>query len=280
MSEFAPVLRWPGAKWRIAEWVCGHLPAHDCYVEPFFGSGAVFFNKEPSRVEVINDLDRNVVTLFRVLREQGAALAGMLSVTPWAEGEYRDAHAKLQQPDLTDLERARCLIVASWQQIGRRPLTVRSNWRFRDVAGQSPVTAWQILPERVLQAAARLKDAQISEMPAVKLIAQTQGKDVLLYVDPPYLSEIRSSSRLYEHEMRGRDQHDELLDVLRAHLGPVVLSAYANDYYSAALPGWQTVATGARTQTNAQRAETLWINPVAWRRLTHASPILILERAL
>ncbi|UQN08011.1 DNA adenine methylase [Deinococcus sp. QL22] len=110
----APVLRWPSAKWRIAEWVCGHLPAHDCYVEPFFGSGAVFFSKEPTRVEVINDLDQNVVTLFRVLREQGAALAGMLSVTPWAEGKYRDAHLRLQQPDLTDLERARCLIVASW----------------------------------------------------------------------------------------------------------------------------------------------------------------------
>ncbi|MVN88585.1 hypothetical protein GO986_17760 [Deinococcus sp. HMF7620] len=63
--------------------------------------------------------------------------------------------------------------------------------------------------------------------------------------------------------------------MLRAHLGPVVLSAYANDYYTQQLPGWHTVSTGARTQTNAHRAETLWLNPVAWRRLTHVSPVLL-----
>lgn len=271
----APVLRWPGAKWRIAEFVVSHLPAHDVYVEPFFGSGAVFFNKDASRVEVINDLDSNVVTLFRVLREQPDALAALVSLTPWSEQEYRECWAALNDGGLSDLERARCLIVVSWQQMGRKPVTQRSSWRFRDVRGQSPVTAWRTLPDRIQHAASRLAAAQVSQMPGVRLIEQTQGPDTLVYADPPYLSEIRSGARMYEHEMRSREQHDELIDALRAHLGPVVLSAYANEYYSEQLPGWHTVSTAARTQTNAQRAETLWLNPVAFRRLTHVSPVLL-----
>lgn len=272
----APVLRWPGAKWRIAEWVVSHFPHHDAYVEPFFGSGAAFFTKDPSRVEVINDLDGNVVLLFRVLRERGAELAALLALTPWAEDEYRHSWEALHAGGLgvDELERARRLITVTWQQMGRKPVTQRSSWRFRELAGQSPITAWHTLPDRVRYATERLANAQISSMPAIKLIEQTQGPDVLVYADPPYLREIRSGARMYEHEMRGRDQHDELLDTLRAHLGPVVLSAYANEYYTEQLPGWHSVSTAARTQTNAQRAETLWINPVAWRRLTHVSPQL------
>lgn len=271
----APVLRWPGAKWRIAEWAVGHLPHHDAYVEPYFGSGAVFFRKEPSRVEVINDLDGNVVTLFRVLREQPQELAALIALTPWSEQEYRECWTALNAGGLSDLERARCLIVVTWQQMGRKPVTQRSSWRFREVRGQSPITAWATLPDRIQHATERLAGAQISQMPATRLIEQTQGPDVLVYADPPYLSEIRSGARMYEHEMRDRAQHDELIDALRAHLGPVVLSAYANEYYTSQLPGWHTVSTAARTQTNAQRAETLWINPTAWRRLTNVSPVLL-----
>ncbi|GGB68921.1 DNA adenine methylase [Deinococcus soli (ex Cha et al. 2016)] len=271
----APVLRWPGAKWRIAEFVVSHLPAHDVYIEPYFGSGAVFFNKDVSRVEIINDLDSNVVTLFRVLREQADALTTLISLTPWSEQEYHECWTALDRGGLSDLERARCLIVVTWQQMGRKPVTQRSSWRFRDVRGQSPITAWSTLPERIQHAASRLAAAQVSQMPAIRLIEQTQGPDTLVYADPPYLSEIRSGARMYEHEMRDRAQHDELIDALRAHLGPVVLSAYANEYYSEQLPGWHTVSTAARTQTNAQRAETLWLNPVAFRRLTHISPVLL-----
>jgi len=180
-----PVLRWPGAKWRIAPWVTAHLPAHDAYIEPFFGSGAVFFNKEPSRVEIINDLDRHVVGLFRVLREQSAALGEQLALTPWSQGEYEDAHAALQRDDLTDLERARCLLTVTWQQLGRKPLRQRSTWRMRSLAEQSPITTWHKLPERVYAAAERLAGTQIARMPAVKLIEQMNDRSALIYADPP-----------------------------------------------------------------------------------------------
>lgn len=271
----APVIRWPGAKWRIAEWVVGHLPAHDCYVEPFFGSGAVFFNKEPARVEVINDLDHNVVTVFKVLREQPQELAALLALTPWATDEYHYALEQLKRPDLPDLERARITITITWQQFGKRRMQSRSGWRFRELAGQSPLTALHALPERVIAQAERLMSAQIASMDALKLIRRTNGPEVLIYADPPYLKEVRGKDFLYDHEMTGREAHLDLIDALRTHTGPVVLSGYASSFYDQYLPNWQAVSTSARTQTNAHRPETLWINPVGWKRLSHATPLLI-----
>ena len=82
------VLKYPGAKNRIAEWICGFISEHRVYVEPYFGSGAIFFNKQPAKIETINDLDGNVVNYFRVLREKPEELARMLALTPFSREEY------------------------------------------------------------------------------------------------------------------------------------------------------------------------------------------------
>ena len=50
------VLKYPGAKNRIADWICEYIPPHKVYLEPYFGSGAVFFTKVPARIETLNDL--------------------------------------------------------------------------------------------------------------------------------------------------------------------------------------------------------------------------------
>ena len=64
-GQMKPVLKYPGSKWRLAEWIVSLMPPHKSYLEPFFGSGAVFFKKPPSRIETINDLDGEIINLFR-----------------------------------------------------------------------------------------------------------------------------------------------------------------------------------------------------------------------
>ena len=58
------VLKYPGSKWNLASWIINYFPEHHSYLEPFFGSGAVLFNKRRSDIETINDLDGDVVNLF------------------------------------------------------------------------------------------------------------------------------------------------------------------------------------------------------------------------
>jgi DNA adenine methylase len=77
-----PILKYLGAKWNCASWIISHFPAHAHYVEPYFGSGAVFFNKQPAKHEVINDLSGDVVNLFRVIRDSAPDLAALIEMTP------------------------------------------------------------------------------------------------------------------------------------------------------------------------------------------------------
>lgn len=119
-----PVLKYAGAKWRLADWIGGLLPPHEIYLEPFFGSGAVFFRKAPARLETINDIDGNVVNLFRVLREQTEQLAALVELTPWARDEYYASYEKSGN----DLEDARRFLVRCWQAFGTMT-AARTGWR-------------------------------------------------------------------------------------------------------------------------------------------------------
>ena len=82
------VLKYPGSKTRIAKWITEFIPEHDVYLEPFFGGGAIFFNKKPARIETINDLSEEVYNYFKVLREKPDELIHLLSLTPYGRKEY------------------------------------------------------------------------------------------------------------------------------------------------------------------------------------------------
>lgn len=69
------VLKYPGSKWRIADWLISYIPAHHSYVEPYFGSGAVLFNKTPGAIETINDLEWDVCNLFHCIKKDSKKLA-------------------------------------------------------------------------------------------------------------------------------------------------------------------------------------------------------------
>ena len=266
----APAIKWPGSKWRIADWIIEQMPKHDCYLEPFFGSGAVFFSKPASNVETINDRDSIVVNLFSMIRDNPLALAQAIELTPWARAEYDICRRDLAHGD--DIEKARRLLVAMWQGVGlRRASTSDENstgncgWRSRDSRFQSPIRTWQRLPERIQVASKRLLSAQIENRPALEIIARHDSSEVLIYADPPYVHASRDDRRLYAHEMSDA-QHVELLSALKSHPGPVLLSGYANAIYDEHL-NWTRIETQTRIQNNLTRTETLWINPLAAARL-------------
>jgi DNA adenine methylase len=274
MTSPAPVSKIAGAKWRVADWLVSHFPPHATYLEPFFGSGAAFFTKQPAPVELINDLDCNVVNLFQILRTHAADLALLMTLTPWCQDEYHNCVIALREPFTPEtssleqrLERARQFLTASWQMFGRKNVTSRNGWRHRYLASKSPVVGWNKLPDRILNAAERLMHTQISRENAVKLIRNCNNKDVLIYADPPYLAETRGHGNLYHHEFKTPEQHLELIDALESHLGSVVLSGYDSSLYAAHLKHWQRFEIAARVQSNQCRTEVIWLNPTAKRRL-------------
>lgn len=253
-----PVLKYPGAKWNLAQWIISHMPPHTTYLEPYFGSGAVFFNKPPSKVETINDIDGNVVNLFRVIREKSQELAALIEMTPWARDEYCASYEKTGD----SLEDARRFLVRCWQAFGTRTDS-KTGWR-NDIGARKYINMpdqWRKLPNRLLVIADRLKCAQIESQQALEIIQRYRFNYVLIYADPPYPLNTRSG-KMYANEMTDED-HIELLEALDKHPGPVLLSGYACQLYDDRLPHWTRRTTKAHAEGGRVREEVLWINPVA-----------------
>lgn len=251
------VLRYPGSKWRIAEWVIKHMPEHHSYVEPFFGSGAVLFNKQPARIETANDLDSNVTNLFEVIRNNADKLAQVVYDTPFSRELYDTAYTI--EPH-TALEKARLFLLKCWQGYGFRSNGYKVGWK-RDICGREAAYAvknWNRLPGWILDVQDRLKEVQIENRPALEVIDSFNKKGVLIYCDPPYVLGTRTGKQ-YKHEMNDQD-HKNLLDALLDHKGFAMISGYDNKIYNEKLQGWSKYAIATTAERGLPRTEYLWCN--------------------
>lgn len=248
------ILKYPGAKNRLVNWICGYIPQHNVYVEPFAGSLAVLLNKERSHIETVNDIDDEVVNFFRILREKPEKLKRLIELTPYSRSEYENAYSE----SADDVERARRFCVRCWMGFGCSNRYKNGFKSGQQTTSPNPARAWSQLPEIMQMAAERLRGVQIENLPAMELISRYDTPDVFMYVDPPYLHGTRKNY-LYKHEMEDCE-HEELLEKLIKHEGKILLSGYDNEMYNHYLYGWQKVNKKTRAEGGISRTETLWMN--------------------
>lgn len=251
------VVKYPGSKWGLARWIISFFPPHHSYLEPYFGSGAVLFRKPRSNIETVNDLDGDVVNLFEWIKKDPERLAHEIYWTPYARQIYEDAFASVPEDSL---QKAVNFYVCLNMGHGFRTNGERTGWK-NDVQGRERAYAavdWAHLPEEIMQAAERLRGVQVECRPAVEVIKRFASPKVLIYADPPYMLGTRHGKQ-YRHEMSD-DDHEELLDALLAHQGPVLLSGYDSGLYNDRLQGWHKEARKSRTQAGIEKEEILWMN--------------------
>lgn len=249
----------------MANWIVTHMPKHKTYLEPYFGSGAVLFNKTPSPIETVNDLDDNVTNLFKLVRDFPEKLARRISTTPYSRHEYDMTFDGLVPVD--EFEKARRFLVQCWQGHGFRTNGYKVGWK-NDVQGREKAYAlsnWYRLPDWILQTTERLRLVQIECKPAITVIERHKYSNVLIYADPPYVLGTRTAKQ-YKCEMTDKD-HIELLETLKHHPGPVILSGYANEIYNELLRDWTKKTTPSLAEYGLKRKEVLWINPSATKEL-------------
>ena len=253
-----PVLRWHGGKWLLAPWIIGHFPPHRVYVEPFGGAASVLMRKRRSYAEVYNDLDRNAVNLFQVLRSDRAAeLVEAIRLTPFARDEFMAAYEASDDP----VERARRLIVRSFMGFGSNGHERSTGFRANsNRSGTTPAHDWSNYPDALLRVVERLRGVVIENREAREVMAAHDGPHTLHYVDPPYVFDTRADlTKDYAHELSD-DDHHELLTFLRSLTGAVVLSGYPSPMYDRALPDWRRIERKALADGARERTEVLWIN--------------------
>lgn len=248
------ILKYPGAKNRIANWICSYIPDHEVYLEPYAGSLAVLFHKKPCHIETVNDLHEEVVNYFRILRDHSEELKRLIELTPYSRSEYERAYEKTDN----DIERARRFCVRCWMGFGCSN-RYKNGFKTGQQAGSpNPAKAWANLPEVMTAAAERLKNVQIENLPALELINRYDTEDVFIYLDPTYLHSTRKNY-LYQYEMEDSD-HEDLMKIITKHPGQILISGYENEMYNDYLSGRKKCYKKTTAENGLAREEILWMN--------------------
>lgn len=258
----APLLKYAGAKNRLAHDIIALFPPRYntmTYLEPFFGSGAVFFKKVPGVVETINDSSGDIYNLFYQIRHNPAELARLVAFTPWSRREYEESYTRSDSA----IENARRFLVRCWFSIGYGS-DRKYGWRHKIKTGNGGFASFTALPDVIIQASRRLTSqggncVQIENTDALTLIEKYDRPNVLMYLDPPYVMSTRKGRKIYKCEMAD-DGHVRLCTLIAKSSAKIVLSGYANELYDAYLPRFNKTAIDTVDEAGNQKREIVWRN--------------------
>lgn len=284
-GPLSPIAYLGGKDW-LARRIKSYIPPHFTYVEPFAGSAKVFFAKSRSPIEVINDCDQGLVTLFRVIADPEKVLEfdRLASLTPFSREEY--SYCKKHWHNYSDdVQRA-----WAWFVAGRQSRFAHFSLGWDCEADHSKgrlavnVSRWLSAIAFLPKFHQRLRGVRIENQDFRKIIPRFDSAETWHYVDPPYVWSARRSWK-YPHEITDRD-HLDLVDLLLELKGTCLLSGYRNAIYEPLeLSGWKreefnVACNSARITkpagpglkgTRQQRTECLWLSPSLQKALKQDS---------
>lgn len=271
-KQTATPIVWYGGKSRDGIEIISTFPPHDTFVDVFGGGGAVTFLKDPSILDVYNDIG-NVSVFYRVLREYGEELYEALYLTPYSREEFDfcrkrwrelekmavNDHEDLEVVDL--IEWARCWYITIMQSFTHEErATTWKNSKTTDIANTYN-THVEDLPRFV----DRLRRVYVEHRDFMDILNLYDAKDTLFYLDPPYMSEVRTSQNNYTHEMP-LSRHEEMLRWLTTKMkGQAVVSMYAHELYDKYLADWRRLEINHIAMIRnslakpGSRTEVVWI---------------------
>jgi len=254
--------------------VTSFFPPHQVYTEAFGGSASVLMRKPRVYAEIYNDLDGEIVNVFRIL--QDPVLAGRLrarvALTPFARAEFTRAYDPTGDPE----EQARRTIIKSFMGFGSSAIhghsrsmrtASRPTTGFRansNRSGTIPAHDWSNWPESIPAFVERLRGVVIEQTNALNLLATHDKPDALHYVDPPYPLSTRSPARRRKSEYAfelDEAGHRALRAALGRLKGYVIVSGYRCALYDTLYAGWARHDRAALADGARQRIESVWLSP-------------------
>jgi DNA adenine methylase len=271
-KELPSPIKYVGGKSKLVAKLLGYIPLHRTYCEVFGGGASLLFAKKPSPIEIYNDIDENLVNLFRVLRDEKKfeLFYRKVALTLYSRREFEFCADTYNSDKLDDVERAWRYFVVIRQAFGGM---IGSCWGFSLTRNQSKEWFRAINKLPVLHK--RLMNVQIECNDFRKIFETYDSEDTFFYADPPYVSETRKNV-FYDNELSDKD-HEDLVKLLLKVKGKVMLSGYKNDIYKRLEEaGWKrfdfriacsvkgrTKGTGLRgnkCSADDYRTESIWIN--------------------
>jgi DNA adenine methylase len=237
-NRISPPLKWHGGKFYLADKIVALMPKHTHYVEAYAGGLSVLLAKVPENVsEVVNDINGGLSNFWQVLQDEALfeRFRRRLEGTPFSESEWNIAGVGNSKDPVI---RAAGFFIRCRQSLAGRMKCFAPMSRTRTRRGMNEqVSAWLNAIDGLASVHNRLKRVTILNRDALDVIRQQDGLDTLFYLDPPYLGETRTAENVYAFEMAAK-QHTELLEVVKACVGKVILSGYPSPMYDRALSAW------------------------------------------
>lgn len=231
-----PLIPWPGGKRRWADKLLPLFVNHKTYVEPFAGAAGLFFVRpERSQVEVLNDINGDLVNLYRVVQHHLDEFARQFR---WALVSRQDFLSKqMQRPEtLTDIQRAVRFFYLQKNAFGGKV----SGQSFGTSTTAPPRLNLLRLEEDLSEAHLRLASVTIEHLPWRECITRYDRPDTLFFMDPPYWK-VEGYGVPFD-----REQYDELADAMRSIAGKALMTINDHPDMRKAFAGFRTTATSVR----------------------------------
>lgn len=219
-----PLISYYGGKQRMSSRILPLFPQHKIYVEPFAGGAALLFAKEPTIVsnnnnyrEVLNDLNNQIITLYRVARDNPDALLKKLELTPYSKADHSLAKEILEGTGYSDLDIAWAVTVQCNQSFASKMF---GGWG-RSKMSQNSASSLNNWRNDLSVIFDRLKDVYLDSIDAIDCIDKWDHPDTLFYIDPPYPETDQGHYKGYT-----MDDFKQLIEKLETVKGSFILSCY------------------------------------------------------
>lgn len=253
-------IKYYGGKSYMTDIIISHFPKdYSVYIEGFGGGASVLFAKEKDKLEIYNDLGRNVYSLFKVLsdKELFKQMKDKLDLTYYSSDIRKEFIEDLKRNDLSLVDRAYEYFYvnrSSFNSVGgfSTTLLVRRNM-------SKSVSDYLSTIDGLAEVHNRLSSVIIENRNIIDLIEKYDNKNVFFYLDPPYIHETRSSGTEYECEMSD-DDHENFVNMLLNGKGKFLISGYEHPIYDKLVDnGWNLYKYDS-VNACSDRTECLWYN--------------------
>jgi DNA adenine methylase len=208
-----------GGKQKLTKIILPLISEHICYVEPFFGGGAIFFAKEPSKVECINDTNGFVINFYKVLKQNYNELKELLDITLHSRQQYNEAREIYYNPnDYDDVKKAWSFWVLTQESYSSKLL---GGWGYSIKSKKVSTQIKNKIDNFIEDYSNRLRITQIEYNDAIKVIKNFDSKNTFFYLDPPYYNADMGHYKGYTI-----DNYKNLLDTITNIQGKFLLSSY------------------------------------------------------
>lgn len=222
-----------GGKQKLVPAILPLIPSHNLYCEPFTGGAAIFFAKQPSEIEILNDTNREIVNFYQVVQRDYVSLEKEIKISLHSRSLHRDASTIYNAPHLfSELKRAWAVWTLAAQSFSS---IVDGSWGYditRNTTSKKIHNKREAFSEEL---AIRLQRVQIECTDAIRIIQSRDSADSFFYCDPPYVG-----SDCGHYDGYSQADFESLLNVLSKVNGRFLLSSYPNKALTAAIKahGW------------------------------------------